>query len=176
MSTLRPTGCELLQLKLKNMKSLLALSHPTCWMNSYIPRPQLMCKDHVNTYSRFFYSPIQPRRTRTFGVVLWSSMDSVHIEGDGGGYGDGAPSEEEEEKAAVQRILLTMPIIDIQLELQERGVEHQDEFEKLGLVKRLARARIESKKRTLECTPYSDEYNAKILESKVRIAWLYDGH
>ncbi len=122
-----------------------------------------MCKDHVDTYSRFFYSPSQPRRTRTFGVVRWSSMDSVHIEGDG----DGAPSEEE--KAAVQRILLTMPVIDIKLELQDRGVEHQDEFEKLGLVKRLARARIESKKRhTLECTPYSDEYSAKILESKVR--------
>ncbi len=95
-------------------------------------------------------------------------MDSVHIGGDDDGYGDGTPSEAEEEEAMVQRILLTMPVIDIQLELQERGVEHRDEFEKLGLVKRLARARIESKKRTMKCTPYSDEYNAKMLESKVR--------
>ncbi len=150
----------------KNMKNLVAVSpHRTWWMNPCIPPLHLVCKGHVNPYSRLFHSPVQPRRTKTFRVVLWSSVDSAAI-GDESGYDDGTLSDEETE---MQRILLTTPVIDIQLELQERGIEYRDEFEKLGLVKRLAYARVESKKHALECTPYSDEYKAKILESKVKV-------
>lgn len=43
--------------------------------------------------------------------------------------------------AETQR-LMTVPTIDIKLELQMRGVEHRDSFEKVDLARRLAEARV----------------------------------
>ncbi|CAN0391815.1 unnamed protein product, partial [Ectocarpus fasciculatus] len=117
-------------------------------------------------------NPLRPRlpqlrSTRASSSALALAPLSATADGDTlGGDGVGKPGDKpaadsdsdetggtaKDEEAAVSeadvatetRRLMSVPTIDIKLELQMRGVEHRDAFEKTDLARRLAEARVSS--------------------------------
>ncbi|CAN0543630.1 unnamed protein product [Ectocarpus sp. 12 AP-2014] len=83
-----------------------------------------------------------------------SDFDSDETGGVGAATGRAAVSTD---VATETRRLMSVPTIDIKLELQMRGVEHRDAFEKADLARRLAEARVSCRGNNPSPSPDDDD-------------------